>query len=176
MRKSKDSEDTETISAPDEGPDMEDNGVTRTRSKVVYEFLAGFLCATGADRIYLGAYMSGFIKLGMFLGLIICFAVVASAGFFSSNFADAFAISGWAFVMMFIIIVVLGTWVFVDYIIALVNGLSRSNSGPWSMGADKVKWMGEKDINAGFYLTIFFLFLNFFLFPVVFALVPPLAQ
>lgn len=166
MNKTKTKVDTE-IKSMNENPDLEDNGVVRVRSKAVYEFLAGFLNITGADRLYCGAYMSGFLKLGLFIGLFICIGVAASSGFVTSNFSDAINVAGWSVVMLFIIVIILSIWVIVDYVIAIINGLSKSKIGPWSMGANKIRWTNDEDIQTGFYVTLFFLFFNLFLTPVI---------
>lgn len=127
---------------------------TRVRSKVVLAFLSAILGMTGADRLYAGAMLSGFIKLALFLifltSLIVTLSLIGAyaveGNFFSNVGASA--------IVALVVGIILAVWSFVDYIIVLVSCLGRSNTGPWSMGGSKVGWKDQEDVKFAFWLSI----------------------
>jgi hypothetical protein len=118
---------------------------TMERNKIIHLFLNLFnLNGFGLDRIYMGSYKLGFLKLALlFLSVAMLFLPNPLFGVF----------------LLFMWVI----WYYVDLFLVLLNALSKKKESPYGDGY----YFKEDTIEGGFYVAIIILLFAFVVNPIV---------
>mmetsp|Transcript_18605 Transcript_18605/g.32991 ORF Transcript_18605/g.32991 Transcript_18605/m.32991 type:complete len:152 (-) Transcript_18605:759-1214(-) len=108
---------------------------TGTRSKVVLVLLTTFLGFFGLDRMYMGAWLSGFAKLAFFIAGIVMLTTATAT------------------LLGVICLVIWGAWCLVDFVLVLINAIERSEANPFSPQTT-LKWTNQRDLDLATYVAI----------------------